>query len=150
MDPLAALGLAANILTFIDFGVKLINNVKDIRGSETGLTGEDEAQETAISKLKLFTSKLLLPQDLTLMGQEQVLWSLAAQCHALSERMLALFEKIKPKDPTSKIQAIQTALKSKFYENEKQGLQEALNNCRAQLHLQLEWLNRYMCEYSLD
>ena len=149
MDPLTAIGLAANILAFIDFGAKVISTAKDIHDSATGMTREDEARKNAALEMKFFASKLLPPPDSQLDMQERVLGRLAAECHALSERILALYEKIQLKDSHSKRQALRAALKSKFYEKERQDLQDALNHCRGQLHLQLHWLTRYVSQDSL-
>lgn len=149
MDPLTAIGLAANILAFIDFGAKVISTAKDIHDSETGVTREDEARNNAAMEMKFFASKLLLPSDSQLDIQDRALGRLAAECYALSERILALYEKIKLKDAHSKRQAVRAALKGKFYEKEKQDLQDALSHCRSQLHLQLQWLTRYFSQDSL-
>lgn len=142
MDPLTAIGLAANILAFIDFGAKVISTAKDIQHSGTGVTKEDEALNNTAMEMKFFASKLLF-SDSQLDMQDTPLGRLAEDCHAISERILTLYGKLKPKDVHSKRQAIRAALKSKFYEKEKQDLQDALSHCRSQLHLQLHWLARY-------
>jgi len=148
MDPLTAIGLAANILAFIDFGAKVISTAKDIHDCATGVTREDEARKNVAKEMKFFASKLLPPPDSQLDIQERVLSRLTADCHALSERILAFYEKIQLKDSHSKGQAFRAAVKSKFYEKERQDLHDALIHCRGQLHLQLHWLTRYASQDS--
>lgn len=142
MDPLTALGLAANILTFIDFGAKLITSATEIYESGKGSKREDEAGETAANEMRKMASKLLPPSNSKFAAHDKALCQLATECHALSERILSLFEKIKAKDPSSKKQALWAAAKGKIYEKQKLDLQTALNNCRSQLHLEMSWLTR--------
>jgi hypothetical protein len=143
MDPVSALGLAANILAFIDFGVKIVSTAKHIHDSGTGVTREDEARQIAATQMQLIASKLLLSPSPPLDAQQAALCQLAEQCRILSQRILALYEKIKPKDAQSKRQSFRAALKSKIHEKEKQDLQDSLSNCRSQLHLQLHWITRF-------
>jgi hypothetical protein len=145
MDPLTALGLAANIVAFIDFGAKLLKTAAEIYDSGKGSKREDEAHETVATEMKLLASKLLTPSNSQFAAHDKALCQLATECHVLSEKIILLFEKIKAKDTTSKTQALWAAAKGKLYEKQKVELQNALSNCRSQLQLQMYWLTRYVC-----
>jgi hypothetical protein len=94
--------------------------------------------------MKEFASKLQ-PLDKTqthLSGEEKDLCNLAAECESLAKRILDLLEKFKSKNRKSKRAAIVAGLKTKWYEGERRKLEEQLNNCRAQLSMQLSYLTR--------
>jgi hypothetical protein len=149
MDPLTALGLAANIVAFIDFSAKLIKTATEIYESGKGSKREDEAGEAVANEMRLLASKLLPPSSSQLAAHDKALCQLATECHALSEKILLPFEKTKAKDQASKSQALWAAAKSRRYEKQKLELQNALSNCRSQLHLQMHWLTRSVGRYLL-
>jgi len=60
MDPFTAIGLATNILAFIDFGTELVSAAKDIYESGSGTTREDQAWQNAAMEMKQLASKLQL------------------------------------------------------------------------------------------
>lgn len=83
MEALAAIGLATNIITFIDFSFKLINGSHKLRNSASGLTPENSRLGTVVDDLKAITDRLV--SDLP--GQtenERELCQLAKDCRALS------------------------------------------------------------------
>jgi hypothetical protein len=142
MDPLTAIGLASNIVQFIDFSTKLIHGAKEIYDSATGATEENQRLENVTAEMQTLSLKLLTPQGVQQTEDERALSRLAAECKILSDHILALLKSIKPKDLNSKRQSVWAALKSKWNERERQELEERLKNCRSQLELQLNFLMR--------
>ena len=59
MEALAAIGLATNIITFIDFSYKLISGSHQILNSTSGLTPESSRLGTVVDDLRLITDKLV-------------------------------------------------------------------------------------------
>ncbi|KAK4234261.1 hypothetical protein C8A03DRAFT_37969 [Achaetomium macrosporum] len=102
MDPLTAIGLASNILSFIDFGAKVVSRAVDVYGSASGLTSEDQISEGIATHMCYLCSKLRQPQGTQLTGEEVALANLAAKCEDLSKQIIALVEKSKPKTSDSK------------------------------------------------
>lgn len=142
MDPLTAIGLASSIVQFIDYSTKLIHGAKEIYGSATGATEENQRLENVTAEMQTLSLKLLPRQDAQQTEDERALSRLAAECKILSDQILVLLKSIKPKDLNSKRQSVWAALKSKWNEREKQELEERLKNCRSQLELQLNFLMR--------
>jgi hypothetical protein len=142
MDPLTAIGLASNILSFIDFSVKAVSGVIDIYGSPSGLTEENRSSEVIVDEMRHFASKLQSPDDAQLTGDEKALCRLAHECDGLSKQIIALIERIRPKDRKSKSASILAGLKSKWHQAERRKVEERLERCRAQLALQLHYLTR--------
>src|SRR4051794_29327999 len=98
MEPLVALGLVSNILSFIDFSMKLLRGTREIHGSLSGTLEENSSRELVAREMKKFSSKLLAPDASNLIGEDKELCMLAAECRALSSQLADLLEKIKPKD----------------------------------------------------
>jgi len=142
MDPLTALGLTANILQFVNFSMQLFHGAQEIYFS--GDTAEDKSLEVVTSEMKRFSSTLSSSAGSPQTDDEKGLCRLAEECKILSEQILQLLEKIKPKDPKSKSQSFRSALKTKFYGKEKRELESRLDKCRSQLALQFQCLMRFL------
>lgn len=142
MDPVTAIGLVSAILSFIDFGHKLVKGAIMIHGSIDGTVDENRSSEAIVKEMKRFSSGLLPPDDSQLAGEEKELCMLAQECRALSGQLVDLLQKVKPKDPASKSQSLWASLKSKVYEKEMEGLEKRLDYCRGQLELQVTFLSR--------
>ncbi|CAI4215998.1 unnamed protein product [Parascedosporium putredinis] len=140
MEPLTALGLAANIVQFVEFSTKLIRASKDIYDSASGVTEENRSLESVFEELQTLAFRLTPPTTGLQTDDERALSRLAAECRILSDQMLDLLRKIKPKDPESKRQSAWSAVKDKWNEKEKKELKQRLDNCRNQLELQLNFL----------
>ncbi|RFU32608.1 hypothetical protein B7463_g3712, partial [Scytalidium lignicola] len=150
MDPLTALGLASNILSFIDFGAKVVSSAIDIYDSPSGLTEESRSSEAIVTEMRHFASKLRPPDDDQLTGDEKALCRLADECDGLSNQIIALIERIRPKDRKLKSASILAGLKSKWHEAERRKLEQRLDHCRAQLALQLHYLTSSEVKGKLD
>ena len=145
MDPLTAIGLASNILSFIDFIAQVISGAIDIYGSPSDLTEENRSFEAIVTEMRHFASKVQPPDDAQLTGDEKALCRLTNECDDLSTQIIALIHKVKPKDRKSKSASLLAGLKSKWHEADRRKLEERLDRCRAQLALQLNYLKVDHC-----
>ncbi|RYP20746.1 hypothetical protein DL765_002626 [Monosporascus sp. GIB2] len=150
MDPITALSLASAILAFIEHGARVVSGAVRIYGSPSGLTEENCSVETVAAEMRNFTSKLRTANDDHLSGDEKGLSILACECDSLSRQIVELVNKLKPKDPKSKTASLLAGLKSKWYEADRQRLEERLGHCRAQLALQLSHLSSSKVSSQLD
>ncbi|KAE8333757.1 hypothetical protein BDV39DRAFT_198669 [Aspergillus sergii] len=99
MDPITIVGLVSSIITFIDFGRKIIQGAQKAKSKE-----ETEAIDVTVSELQRLCMTLQTdeaPQN----EQEKALCRLAERCKTVSEEIIDLLGKIKPKDPSSKRQS---------------------------------------------
>jgi hypothetical protein len=142
MDPLAAIGLASAIVQFVDYSTKIIHGAREIYESTSGMTQENRSLESIVSKMKELTSKLLPSTGSPRSEEEEALCRVAAECNILSDQILELLGKLKPKNGKSKRQSALAAFKNKLREREKLELEKRLTNCRSQLELQLTFLTR--------
>jgi hypothetical protein len=136
------LGSAAAIAQFVDFGLKILSNAREIYSSVSGATEENSSLGDATREMQRLTEKLITLELVGGTDEEQLLISLVSECRSLSSQLLALLDKIKAKDPKSKFQIIRAAAKSKLYENEKLALQRRLDDCKLRLDRVLSALSR--------
>jgi hypothetical protein len=142
MDPLAAIGLASNILSFIDFGIELVSGAFEIYESSSGLTEENRNSKAIVTWISDFACRLQPPNHTTLTGDEKSLCMLADECDGLAKQIIALIEKVEPKGRKSKGASLWAAAKTKWYEGDRHKLEDRLGHCRAQLSLQLNYFTR--------
>ncbi|KAH6683967.1 hypothetical protein B0J14DRAFT_458323, partial [Halenospora varia] len=64
MDPLTALGLAGNVVQFVDFGSKLLSSSVQLYKSTTGTLKVNDELELVAAEIKALTSKLSSEEDL--------------------------------------------------------------------------------------
>ncbi|KAK1533234.1 hypothetical protein CPAR01_09942 [Colletotrichum paranaense] len=80
MDPLTAIGLMANILAFVDFGLKGLNEAKIVYKSSSGLTEEAANLWRIAEQMRRFANNLQTPDPMELDDGEKVLCALAKDC----------------------------------------------------------------------
>jgi hypothetical protein len=129
MDPLTAFGLAANATQFLVWSIQFVKTAAEVVASGHGVTESNLSWETAVREVNQFSSKLRVADSSKLVGDEMVLYGLANQRQTLSKDMLALFNRIKPKDAKAKVQVVWALLKSKHYELEVMAVQRSLEVC---------------------
>ncbi|RDW74622.1 uncharacterized protein DSM5745_07284 [Aspergillus mulundensis] len=136
MDPLSAIGLASNILQFIEFGTNLCGKIYEVAGSITGLTDENAHLSETVDDLKKVTDGL----STSLEGNnkhEVELAKLAAQCRDLSEEMMGIISKLKLKKGDRMWRSVRAAWKSTLKERKIASIERRLAEHRAQIVLRL-------------
>ncbi|KAI1106947.1 hypothetical protein F4804DRAFT_299643 [Jackrogersella minutella] len=143
MDPFSAIGLAGNVITFIDFGYKLLSTAKAIYTSTSGTSSLNEELESAARQLQGVVSGLITP---SLLGSttegESVLYQLATECSSISSDLIQLVADLKTKSLKSKRASLRAAFRDLTKKDERDGLQLKLDRCRDQLTLQITMLMR--------
>ncbi|KAK2732455.1 hypothetical protein CKAH01_19040 [Colletotrichum kahawae] len=137
MDPLTALGLAANIVPFIEIAAKVLKAAKEIHDSESGGLDDNVNLEKYATQLKQHYSNLLAPDSDDLIGDDKEICALAAECQKLAHDLLDVLERIKPADRSSKLQSFRLALKNMWRGKDKEMLEKRLESCRTQVEAQL-------------
>lgn len=135
LDPLTALGLAGNIVQFVDFGVKVLKDAHEIYTSTTGAIEDNKVRESITSEMKTIVSKLSVPRSSSQSEEEKALCRLAAECEKVSKEILELLDKLKPKKPGSKFQSLKAALKTKIKEEDIAALEKTLGKYSSQIQL---------------
>jgi hypothetical protein len=138
MDSFAAIGLAGNIITFIDFGFEVVSAAREIYSSTTGTTSENKDLEFLTDKVTNLALNLQIRKPTSLMvDNERNLNDLAIECTRLSVDLLDLLKNLKARKAGSTKEALQVVWRNIRKKKEKTELETRLEKCWQQLHLQL-------------
>ena|SRR5438034_577290 len=138
MDPFTAIGLAGNIITFIDFGFQVVSTAREIYGSNSGTTSENEDLEFLtgkVSNLALNLDPKIPTSQMT--DDERNLNSVAVECTRLSNDLLDLLKNLKARKTGSTKESLRAVWRNIWKKKEKTELEKRLERCRQLLHLQL-------------
>ncbi|KAG4428862.1 hypothetical protein IFR05_015654 [Cadophora sp. M221] len=95
MDHLTAIGLASNIIAFVDFAGKLVSQGHEIYKSASGALQENVDINNIVTDLSLHVNKLKEGNAITAPTQrEQQLQSLASKCSILAEEISQKLKKL--------------------------------------------------------
>jgi predicted transcriptional regulator len=140
MEGLAALGVAANIFQFIEYGLKIVREAKRLKETQ-GTPNATLEQSTYQLKAIVQTIERQTPAKAPT-EEQKVLASLSYECLTLSNELLELLETLKAQNPSSFRNRVRTILKNRYRAEEKQDLEARLEQCKDQLHLQLSSIAR--------
>jgi hypothetical protein len=139
MDPLTAIGLAASIVSFVDFGFKLVKGTIEIYETADGTLPENRSREAVTAAMKDLATRLTPPQSSLVTKEEKQLYHLAMECRAICDDLLDLLNRLKPENMSSKRQSLWAAVKSVFHESECENLEKRLDACRRQLEMHINF-----------
>jgi hypothetical protein len=139
MDPLTAIGLASNILTFVDIATKVVTGTHEVYTSATGATSENAQIETITSDLRDAADDLNV--EVSGKGKhERALKDLAAKCEKLSEELLEILGGLGVSGTQSKRKSLMVVIKSMRKEGKIAGMEKRLVEYRSQILLRLTML----------
>jgi len=169
MDPLTALGLASNIVQFVDFASKLISQSHEIYQSADGALEDNLALEHVAKNLSRLGGELKSkradiktgrealarerewakkdgrvissPEKVTAAGKQ--LQQLSKECSAVSNELLQELEKLKIKGPHKRWESFRQALNSVWSQEKIRALETRLEGIRKQLDTTLLVCLRY-------
>lgn len=145
MEPLSAIGLAANIIQFVEVGINITSGAVEIYRSTDGSTSEDATLQAVAAELKNWSFQFSTQSCSSAQSEEEkAIYRLSSECQKISKDLLELITKTKtkPKDKGSKRAATSAAIKENWYKDDKRKLQNRLETCRNQLATQLGSLDR--------
>ena len=133
MDPLSALGLAGNIVQFLDFTWNLITETKRIVTSADGVSYENRLLETIMDDMQELT-KSIAPSP----NSSPQLKKLAAECAAISSDILSALASLKAKGQHTHWDSFLLALKQSWRKGKVEKLASRLGRAHSQLssHMQ--------------
>lgn len=143
MDPFTAIGLAGNIVAFIDFSYKVISGVSKIRSTLSGMTPENESLNVLVEDLNNVTQNLVTDIPARTENEKQ-LCTLAANCHALSVELHQILRRLKVGDKSSKWEGLMVKWHSMRKEKEIDSIERRLNGYQAQILIRLQVMFRFV------
>jgi hypothetical protein len=151
-DPLTALGLVANIITFVEFGFRVLSQARDIRDSVHGSTADTRELEMILEDVRSSNDDVLLHRQATgqaLTPDENRIVDMARQCHGLAMQLDEKIRDLKVRDGRSKTrESLRIVLLSLWYQKDIDGLQKRLEIFDARVRRNLaSALQRYIISY---
>lgn len=95
LDPLTALGIAGNVVQFVDFASKLFNESVEVYHSASGSSSSVRTLATVSAELSAL-SKSFAPEDLKPLGLSDV----ATQCSDIAKEIQSLVDRLTLKKPS--------------------------------------------------
>lgn len=143
MDPITAVGLASAIISFVPLGIKVLQNAKEIKDSIDGGVKQNATRQAVIEELQALSGRLRVSQsnNINPPAEQVKLLDLASRCHDLSQQILNLLDKVRPKTSTTRGK-YSSAVRVWLKEGEIKDLEKSLYNCREQLIVGLVDLSR--------
>jgi hypothetical protein len=156
LEAFAAIGLAGNIVQFVDFSCKLFSESREIYSSASGVTNEATDLLTITKNLEEYCVSLstnalgprtpsnsfpkpLLPK----LEHELALRKLVEESRDAAQELLKIIEKVRAKNPNSKWDSFQACLKGIMKREKIERLAERMDSFRLQLIIQLEAMREY-------
>lgn len=137
MEPVVAVGLAAAIVSFIQFSSGLIKDINDIQKSANGVTTENATVETVLGDLNDLAGRLAC-DDLGETENAKALRRLAAECSKLASRLMALLDTLRVREgKNSKWQSVKAKWASMMSEKEVQMIDKRLEKYQTEISLRL-------------
>ncbi|EUC31138.1 hypothetical protein COCCADRAFT_6931 [Bipolaris zeicola 26-R-13] len=143
MDPFTAVGLAGNVVQFVDFACKLFSEARELKTSMTGQSAAQLELQTTCNYLNTFTRQLSTshfdanPQNLA--SGEKAIVDLAASCKSTADELLALLQKLQVKQYANhrSYQSFLQAVRGVWKKSKIEELQRRLDSHRRDLTLGL-------------
>jgi len=134
MEIVAAIGLAGNIIQFVDFCGKLISKTAEIYKSGAGALVENVDIETATDDLALLSTTL---QDSANSADDTALRELCQSCNIVAKKLLSALNKVKVRGKQQKWKSFRKALRSVWSKEDIASLEQRLARLRDELNLRV-------------
>lgn len=143
MDPFSAIGLAGNIVGFLDFGFKLLSKAREIQTSASGTAAANENLVSLTQHFQRVTASLRAQKvSGAVTGDELAIQELATECDGIAIELMELVDSLRARTSKSKRESLRAAFREWRKRDQKDELQLRLDRCRSQLNLQLTNLMR--------
>lgn len=139
VDPITAIGLASNILQFVQIGYSVVVKVHQLNEAVGGATDEQLEAEAVAEDLQDLCAKLSSPLKASSgsLSQDEVkLRDLAQRCYALAPQLLEVLESLKVKSQGStrrRLEAVQKAVRALMKGDKIKSLQNRLASLQKQI-----------------
>jgi hypothetical protein len=138
MDPLSALSIAASVVQFVDFGLKIVSKTKEIYNSSKGESIDDALTEATAKRLTILAKDL--ESSLQLEGHQDLpsdkaLYNICVSCIILGNQLTARFDKLRIRNDSKHRawKSFRQALKSVWCKGEIDAISRQLADHRKEL-----------------
>ncbi|KAL2782621.1 hypothetical protein BJX66DRAFT_172511 [Aspergillus keveii] len=136
MEALAAVGLAGNILQFIDFSYNIISGINKVCSSASGMTPENESLSILVDDFTAVAQGLITDVPAKT-ENEMKLCALAKNCYAFSEELQGILRRLTVGNPGSRWDGLKVKWRSMRKEKEIQAIERQLHAYQSQILIRL-------------
>jgi hypothetical protein len=144
MDPFSALGLAAAVVQFVQFGSKLVSESQEIYQSATGSTIEHAELERACQDLSQLSASLATSSakstfhSVPRSDKEEALRRIAVECQKMADDICIALRKMGMNDAQcTKLRSFRHALRSAWGRRKVESLEKRLDKHKLNLSVHL-------------
>ncbi|KAL9621622.1 MAG: hypothetical protein Q9160_004014 [Pyrenula sp. 1 TL-2023] len=138
IEPFAALGLAGNIVQFVQFSCELLCESKEIYESASGASTNHVILEEITKDLNLLNDQLTAPAAPGAIPDSLI--GLASCCKDITEDLLELLSSIKVKGPHKKWNSLIQASRSVWKKEQIEALVRQAERLRSEMQLRLQFM----------
>ncbi len=138
LDPLSAIGLAGNVIQFIDFGCSILAEARENYRSASGTSEENIELGNVAESLHQFTVRLQHSKDgqNPLTGTDEAFMKVLESCQGVADELLQAAQRLKVKDgPNKRWNSFRQALSTVWHKEKMSGIQKRLSFLREQVTL---------------
>lgn len=134
MEAIGSLGLAANVLQFIDFTSRLVANSSELYKSNDGLLDENRQIEIVTNDLVLLNAKI---KEAAVSASNEALRQLSESCKATADELITALNKLRIDGNHSKRKTIRKAVHAAWCKENLTKLETRLSRFRSELNLHI-------------
>jgi len=141
MEPVSAIGLAGNILQFVEFGIRVVSKGYKIYRSVDGCLVENLDLEIVTSDLVLLQKKIQTSKPHIIVNEveddDQNLRALTQRCSDLADELLEKLNKAKAQGRFRKWKSLRQAIKSVWSKKDVDEMANRLQSFKSEIQLHL-------------
>jgi hypothetical protein len=148
MEAFAAIGAASAVLTFVEFGIKLVSKGKEYYESAEGVLADHAERSAVSSKLSDLTNRLSRSISSRGSGKkltpaEAALLEVTEDCQSTADEFIVALDELKVSGPNRKWKSFRQALKSIWKKEGLQQIEAKLDRLRQQVVIHLLVVMKY-------
>ena len=140
MDPVAALGLAGNIVQFVDFSCKVLHDAKSLYASSTGTSAGNDILESISRDLIDLNDALTAPSAPGAIPES--MRGLASKCKDVAAELLVTLDKIKVQGSHRKLRSFVQAFRSVWGKEQIEELVKRMERLRGETQYRIQLMLR--------
>jgi len=140
IDPLSALGVASNIIQFIDFAVKLLTGTERIYKSACGSSENTRVLHAITEDLRQLGNTIKVSE-----GGDPKLEQLAGECTTACHELLQVLQTLRLQGKRTHWKSFKVAMKEAWNRGRVETMYKRLAEIRAQLNTHVQHLIKYVC-----
>lgn len=140
-DPISIIGLVASVITFVDFGVKVISTSKDVRSSHLGMPGDVHQLDLIINDIQKSHDEIRKGMKATqkLSEDESRILLMVQEAEGLYTQLRSVIAKLEVRDDarSKTLESLRVAFRLSWNQNDLKGLAERLEKLDQRIRINL-------------